>query len=305
MNKYKILVELTNRCNLTCPYCYYQIDKPGYKEINYDNFFKFLQNNKKYLDKVTLTGGEPLLYTKFKDIVNQLNSEEIPYNVNTNGTLLTDDIVDIISNGSLASISISLDSPLFTDENNVRNFHERAVNGLKLLSKVKNRKFTIRVVCVLTKKNFKQADKIYRSIAEIDIDDFCFQPVYIPKTEKELYDKLSLYNLDGSGNITLFDKLSHWSDEQGYSLYLDFLKQYMESNSFCSHCKNTTSFWCDVTGKIYPCFIKLNKKIGDLDSDINKLYLSDNYQNHIKQAGAMSCFSEKCFCAFLAGLKKN
>ncbi|MFW6046555.1 MAG: radical SAM protein [Candidatus Woesearchaeota archaeon] len=305
MSKYKILVELTNKCNLSCPYCYYQIDKPKHKEIDYCSFLKFLQNNKKYLDRVTLTGGEPLLYTKFKNIINQLNEEEVPYNVNTNGTLLTDDIVDIMSNGALTSISISLDSALFTDTNNVRNFHKRAVDGLKTISKGKNRKFTIRVVCVLTKKNFKQADKIYRSIAKIDIDDFCFQPVYIPKAEKGLYDQLSLYNLDRNDKITLFDKLSHWSNEQGYGLYLDFLKKYMESGSFCSYCKNITSFWCDVTGNIYPCFIKLNEKIGDLDSDINKLYLSNNYQNHIKQASAMSCFSEKCFCAFLAGLKKK
>lgn len=302
--KYKILVELTNRCNLSCPYCYYQIDKSKYQDIDYDKLFSFLKRNRKKLDRVTLTGGEPLLYSKFNDLVCALAEMKIPYNINTNGTLITEEKANLISSGTLTSISISLDSSLSASHKNLRNYHNKAVQGLKILSRINKRKFTIRVVCVLSKINFKEANSIYESIARIKIDDFCFQPVYIPKKEKGLYDQLSLYNLNNEQKAVLFKELSNWAKNQRYDLYLDFLKQYMEKGSFCSNCKNTSSFWCNVDGDIYPCFIKVNNKIGNLASNIEDLYFSSKYQTHVEQANAMSCFSEKCFCAFLSGLKR-
>jgi MoaA/NifB/PqqE/SkfB family radical SAM enzyme len=252
---------------------------------------------------VTLTGGEPLLFSNFQELVIELGKMKIPYNINTNGTLLTNKIVKLISKSSLKSISISLDSPLFAEVDGIRNLHKKAIEGLKLLLSVKKRKFSVRVVCVLTKKNYMNADLIYKSIKKIGVDDFCFQPVYIPKQEKDIYNKLSLYNLDKSEKIKLFKELLSWAKNEGYILYLDFLKKYIKNGNLCSICKNTSSFWCNVDGDIYSCFVKLNKKIGDLNSSLKSLYFANDYQEHIKQAGNMSCFSEKCFCAFLGGLK--
>ena len=61
-----LLIEVTNKCNLDCPHCYYY--ESGEKGEDYndvisveviDKFFKNL--NVKYINMVNFTGGEPLL----------------------------------------------------------------------------------------------------------------------------------------------------------------------------------------------------------------------------------------------------
>jgi len=80
-NKPKLELELLKNCNYNCHYCYAKAFK--YKrKLEMD--FNFLNNILKYLKKVSknqkinlpniiLSGGEPLMYSKFKELSNSLN----------------------------------------------------------------------------------------------------------------------------------------------------------------------------------------------------------------------------------------
>ena len=123
------LVKVASRCNLDCDYCYmyHHIDQ------SWRNMPAFLSNENEdllasriaeYIKKVNLSrilivyhGGEPLLVgiealeritTKIRDVIPA--STTVDFSLQTNGTLLTDEILDKFEALNI-SISLSIDGP--------------------------------------------------------------------------------------------------------------------------------------------------------------------------------------------------
>jgi len=68
----EITIQLTEHCNLRCPYCF--APKNGSNEISdndFERFKRFCLENK--VDCIHITGGEPALHSKFSKIVNELS----------------------------------------------------------------------------------------------------------------------------------------------------------------------------------------------------------------------------------------
>ena len=69
---YRMIVELTNRCNLNCLWCGSNI---GGDNISYDNAIKAID---KYKPRhISITGGEPLLYKHLIDFVDYCKSKRL------------------------------------------------------------------------------------------------------------------------------------------------------------------------------------------------------------------------------------
>ena len=90
-------VEVTNRCNLNCPHCFYY--EAGEKGEDYNNFLNLKAMDKllndlgiRYIRTLNFTGGEPLLNTE--GIIYSLhqilksNCVVLGIDIPTNGTIL-------------------------------------------------------------------------------------------------------------------------------------------------------------------------------------------------------------------------
>lgn len=90
------IMDLTNRCNLTCPVCFANANAAGYLyEPSYDEVVKMLENlmNQKPVraDRVQFSGGEPTVRPDFLDIVRKAKEMGFYYvQVNTNGIKMAD-----------------------------------------------------------------------------------------------------------------------------------------------------------------------------------------------------------------------
>ena len=90
------IMDLTNRCNLTCPVCFANANAAGYLyEPSYDEVVKMLENlmNQKPVraDRVQFSGGEPTVRPDFLDIVRKAKEMGFFYvQVNTNGIKMAD-----------------------------------------------------------------------------------------------------------------------------------------------------------------------------------------------------------------------
>lgn len=101
-------IELTKKCNLKCEFCYNNSGNKDY-ELNIDNvksLIKHLKNNYR-TNEISLSGGEPCLYTNVKELVEFINDEKIDITLVTNGTLLNKINPDILS--IIKNIQISLE----------------------------------------------------------------------------------------------------------------------------------------------------------------------------------------------------
>lgn len=123
-----ITLEVTEACNLRCKYCIYS-DHYDYsreysnKKLDFETAraaidFLYNHNSKASMIGVSFYGGEPLIaFDLIKQCLVHIKrrySERLPdvYNITTNGTLLTQKIVDFLVLNNFR-ILVSLDGPLF------------------------------------------------------------------------------------------------------------------------------------------------------------------------------------------------
>lgn len=110
MKKYKkIYIEITNICNKQCSFC---IKSNRVKrEMSVDEFKYIINEIKSYTDYIYLhVKGEPLLHSKFKEIISICEENNIKVNITTNGTLLYNHLDTIINSHCIRQINISIHS---------------------------------------------------------------------------------------------------------------------------------------------------------------------------------------------------
>ncbi len=113
----KIYVEITNQCNLKCPFCVQNSRDP--KFIKLDEFEYILKQIKPYTKYIYLhVLGEPLLHPNLKELLQLAKKHEFFVNITTNGTLLKKN-KDILLNSNVRQINVSLHS--FPDQENYLN----------------------------------------------------------------------------------------------------------------------------------------------------------------------------------------
>jgi MoaA/NifB/PqqE/SkfB family radical SAM enzyme len=83
--KGECVINLTTRCNFSCKHCLRDLSNP--KDFPFDLLEKIVLGAKHFGfgPVVSLTGGEPLLYPRFRDVINFFAENDIPFNISTNG----------------------------------------------------------------------------------------------------------------------------------------------------------------------------------------------------------------------------
>ena len=123
----RVYVEITNYCNLSCSFC--SKDTREKKEMTIDGFRDVIGKIKDYTENVCLhVKGEPLLHSKFDEILSVCDENNINLKITTNGTLLLKR-KDILLKHNIKQISISLHS-----ENNIPTYFEDVFNTSDELS---------------------------------------------------------------------------------------------------------------------------------------------------------------------------
>lgn len=105
----KIYIEITNKCNLNCSFC--SIDNNIKREMNLEEFELVLKRINDYTDYVYLhVKGEPLIHSRFKEILELCKKYNKQVNITTNGTMLSKKVLDIVKSNVVRQINISMQS---------------------------------------------------------------------------------------------------------------------------------------------------------------------------------------------------
>jgi cyclic pyranopterin phosphate synthase len=106
----------------------------------------FVQNG---VDKIRLTGGEPLLRKDFPEIISKLSTLETSLSITTNGILI-DRHIDVLKQFKVQKINLSLDTLVSSKFHSItlRNQFEKVIDNLHLLL---NNDFKVKVNVVLMK----------------------------------------------------------------------------------------------------------------------------------------------------------
>lgn len=132
----RVTLQLTQNCNLRCSYCPYSASELTNDYLNRSHNSKrmsletakksidFLLNHSRNSSEVLISfyGGEPILeFNLLKEVVkyslNQFEGKNVKFYITTNGTLLTNDMIDFLVKHDFI-LTISLDGPKDINDNN-------------------------------------------------------------------------------------------------------------------------------------------------------------------------------------------
>lgn len=146
-------ISLLEKCNLRCTYCMPADGialSPKASLMTADEIFAlakiFVENG---VDKIRLTGGEPLLRKDFPEIISKLSTLETSLSITTNGILI-DRHIDALKEAKIKKINLSLDTLVSAKFHTItlRNQFEKVIDNLHLLL---NNDFYVKVNVVLMK----------------------------------------------------------------------------------------------------------------------------------------------------------
>lgn len=149
-----VLIKIASRCNINCSYCYiYHLGDVNWSRIdklmshetmnNIVSSLKSLANNQKQKFSTVLHGGEPLMLGasclhQFLELLREtLPDHDYPISIQTNGILVTREILDICSEFK-TSLAISLDGPAQVNDlarldHKNRSTFDRVIKGVSQL----------------------------------------------------------------------------------------------------------------------------------------------------------------------------
>lgn len=146
-------ISLIEKCNLRCTYCMPADGitlTPKRELMTADEVFAiaqtFVENG---VDKIRLTGGEPLLRKDFPEIIKKLATLNIKLSLTTNGILI-DRHLEVLKQNNVRDVNLSLDTLIASKFSSItlRNQFEKVVDNLHLLL---NNDFNVKVNVVLIK----------------------------------------------------------------------------------------------------------------------------------------------------------
>lgn len=175
--------ELTPCCNMSCKMCFIRLEN---SEINNHGRLltidEWLNLAKDLKDMGTLflllTGGEPLLYPQFSQLYIELIKMGMIVTINTNGTLITENIANLLQKYKPRRVNVTLYGA--SNEtyarlcNNPQGF-KQVINGLNLL---KERNIDVKLNGTLVPENQNEVENLLNIANEFDypikIDTYIF-----------------------------------------------------------------------------------------------------------------------------------
>lgn len=160
-NWQNVLFELTTYCNLNCPFCLNASSTQNNEYMSLDNFKIMVDKIKDKVRLLQLSGGEPLSHPNIIEMLDYIITNKLPVHINTNGTLVTDEIIERIVNYPKASIQFSLDGVNAETDDAIRckGHFERIISLMSELNTRGYRKGVIKMV--INRLNYSQIEDYF------------------------------------------------------------------------------------------------------------------------------------------------
>ena len=247
---HRYVFVLTNLCNLKCKYCYQEKKAKEIlmKKEQWINLAKEIPS----FCRITITGGEPLLFPNFKEVIKSV-AKRHQCNLITNGTLLTPELIDFfLSLKNFKILAVSLDG-IKQDTMKIRRISEKQWHDLEdNLRYFINRRNELNSNCILDIKSLILDENVERLQ---ELHDYCVNNLRADNHSFQLLKGTPLQHSDREysfGDMFKDYKAPIYKKFDTIIEQLNKIRQYNVANG-------TTAF-------LHPKFVNLNssKQLGDL-----------------------------------------
>ena len=160
----EVSVLVTARCNLACRHCSVYGDGPIEGDLPLDEWRAILAKLAQWkVLKLTVSGGEPMVREDFVELVREMRALPFRLSVNTNATLVTDEVARALSEARprLESVMVSLDGarPETHDAQRGPGVFERMAGGVERLLRAG---VPVGFYCTVTALNLGEVEGVAR-----------------------------------------------------------------------------------------------------------------------------------------------
>jgi uncharacterized protein len=301
-------IIVTNKCNLSCSYCYEQHSKDSgvwdSEKLNKSLDFLINANNVKARKKFQFFGGEPLLNKKLiidfiKENKEKLKVKHVDVSIVTNFLLadkvFLDDFFADCSMGSRRGILVSLDD--YTSDTDFRKLTDNQISYIFHLFEYCNEKgyaSNLSIRTTLPKENLPHLRTFIKKIYENGIRSIVIHPLILSNSDGYI----EWSNEEWAELSTIIDETtSHYKD-----LYFEFAEGVgSKSGNSCVHNMDTLSVTAD--GDISGCYFFSNHKdddfgrdyqVGNIFEGTNLIEKTSKYDEMFKEMQATDPMCQSC-----------
>lgn len=167
----QVQLDITNECNLKCFYCYNSTSQLKEREMTDDELRKVSKKIAEQLNPVSVlfSGGEPFKRPAILlELLRFFKEKGIEARINTNGTLITEDLVKALMDADVDKVSINIESMDPSAHDRIRGIagsYKAAMEALGLFKKYRmNSKVSISIV--VSKMNLHDIEKVAEFVKE-------------------------------------------------------------------------------------------------------------------------------------------
>lgn len=294
---HRLVINLTDNCNLACKYCYEDLGTPFKKDCNMTiatakkalDFFRECYDS---LEVIQFFGGEPLInYKVIPEIcsyIRKLYPDNTPkLTLNSNATLINREIIDILNENNIA-ITVSIDGDKEMHDAN-RIFHNgqgsfaAAIKGIELLNEY-------RIVPLLIEATISKSVLLSALERDVCISEFICNEIgadgchIMPmchtnpeinlssiddKTFEKFFIREAIYCLRSMQTDSPMPMI------KGITLLQNIIHKY-RSEDFCEIARG--NFVVTPNGDLYPCYMMIGHeslKCGNINQGIDKSKIFD------------------------------
>ena len=327
----RYFLELTYRCNLSCPYCYIGHER-NLPELSCDDWKKVISQIPRY-GLITLVGGEPFIRDDFIEILNYSVKRVFrKVNVVTNGILLEGEKLDALIKVNPVLLSVSLDGWGKTHDlnrgqegifdkitSNLQNVNSKRKNMMvdiktivlnnniediyKLYEYCSKQGFEFLSISFLRNNNLKQNPVLRENFDSVFYEpEYNIKPYFDLEHFKDVYKKI--VSLKSKTTIRFSPKFEGGSYEDVIKRIEDFFnpcdKELLKRHPSVVYnpCKYPFSnIMINPSGDVYPC---LSFKIGNVtEKSIKEVFNMPKYRCFRKNLKVSKAFSSCQMCCEL------
>lgn len=303
-----ITLNLTNRCNLKCPFCYNSGRDTD--EMDIERLMDRVEEHKElYSSKASfiILGGEPFISPErlFKTIdrANTIFTNSPPM-VSTNGTLIDEVVVKELARRRV-EVQVSLDShdPAVHDKFRGKGVYKQTLRGVKMLVEAE---VYVVLSMVMTKENISGMENYLDMALALRVNEARFIPLRLIGRGKELLNRSPDQREALDILLTLLNKRPEFRPllRRDYFSIQMTMAGFSANQSACGVGEKV--IFIDADGKVYPCPNHVTNEhicgslaITSLAEIFKNSPVLENIRKkyHVKNYKGCSECSFKCWCA--------